>query len=313
MSNINELSFDELLKLAESGEAEAQYKLALRYHKANGVEEDFEKAMYWYEQSANQGYLNAQAWLGCNYRNGYNYGMCVDVDYEKALYWYGKAAEQGDAESIEEIKTIREIIRLQEEYNRKYGLDINLDEELKAAEQGNVDSQMKVANYYENATDGNVDLKKAAYWYGQAAKQGNSKAQYKYGSFCEHGLTDETNCIEKALYWYEQSAKNGCAEAQYCLGLWYQTGYYSGQDLKKSVYWYEQAAKNGNVVAQKRMAIYYANGEVVEQDDAKMAHWYSQAAIGGDMESQYRIAICYEEGVGVEKDVEKAAYWYKRA
>ncbi|MDE6850611.1 MAG: sel1 repeat family protein, partial [Clostridia bacterium] len=121
-SNISELGFDELLKSAESGNAEAQYELALRYHKGNGVEIDFEKALYWYEQSANRGYVNAQAWLGSNYRCGYNYGMCVDVDYEKALYWYGKAAEQGDVESIEEIKTIREIIRLQEEYNRKYGL-----------------------------------------------------------------------------------------------------------------------------------------------------------------------------------------------
>ena len=77
--NMSELSFDELLKQAESGDVEAQYKLALRYHRADGVEEDFEKALYWYEQSANRGYLNAQAWLGSNYRNGYNYGMCVDA------------------------------------------------------------------------------------------------------------------------------------------------------------------------------------------------------------------------------------------
>lgn len=84
---MSELGFDELLKLAENGDVEAQYKLALCYHKANGVEEDFEKALYWYEQSANRGYLKAQSWLGCNYRNGYNYGMRVEKDFDKALYW----------------------------------------------------------------------------------------------------------------------------------------------------------------------------------------------------------------------------------
>ncbi len=36
--NISELSFDELLKSAESGDVEAQYELALCYHKAIGVE-----------------------------------------------------------------------------------------------------------------------------------------------------------------------------------------------------------------------------------------------------------------------------------
>ncbi|MDE6613295.1 MAG: sel1 repeat family protein, partial [Clostridia bacterium] len=236
--NLSELSFDELLKLAESGDAPAQYKLGLRYHRANGIEQDFDKALYWYEQSANQEYVTAQLWLGSNYRNGYNYGMCVETDLEKALYWYGKAAEQGDEEASEQVNKIHKIIELRDEYNREHGLDINLDEELKAAELGSIDAQMKVARYYKNAIEGNRDYTKAAYWYCKAAEQGNAKAQYEYASLCEHGLADETNCLEKALYWYEQSADNGCLEAQYYLGLCYQTGKIVYPDLKKSFYRY---------------------------------------------------------------------------
>jgi TPR repeat protein len=51
--------------LAENGNVQAQYKLALMYEKGEGVEASFDKALHWYDRAAKSGLLlNGQrAWL----------------------------------------------------------------------------------------------------------------------------------------------------------------------------------------------------------------------------------------------------------
>lgn len=63
----NTNSFENLLKSAEKGDAEAQYKIAERYYYN---EKDCNKAIDWYEKSANQGYVIAQHKLGLCYLEG---------------------------------------------------------------------------------------------------------------------------------------------------------------------------------------------------------------------------------------------------
>jgi len=58
-----------------------------------GVSQDLEKAAYWFEKSAEQGFPVPQGNLG----NCYATGSGVTQDCEKAAFWYTKAAEQGDA------------------------------------------------------------------------------------------------------------------------------------------------------------------------------------------------------------------------
>ena len=56
-----------------------------------GVDEDLQKAYYWFMQSAVQGDMDAQYSLGMCYEEG----LGVDVDLEEARDWYARAAEQG--------------------------------------------------------------------------------------------------------------------------------------------------------------------------------------------------------------------------
>jgi TPR repeat protein len=56
-----------------------------------GLPQDFTKAAFWLEKSAEQGDPDAQGPLGVLYRSG----LGVEQDYTKALYWLRKAAEQG--------------------------------------------------------------------------------------------------------------------------------------------------------------------------------------------------------------------------
>ena len=68
---MKEIELDELIKNAQSGDSEAQYKLGECYFNGDGIEQDYKKAVEWYEKSANQGYAKAQNNLGFCYGKGY--------------------------------------------------------------------------------------------------------------------------------------------------------------------------------------------------------------------------------------------------
>ena len=91
-----------LKRLAEQGNAEAQYKLGLMYDIGKEVDQDYQKAFEWYEKSANQGLASSQSRLGSMYR----YGKGVDINHSKASQWYWKAAEQGDQDAQYRLGTI---------------------------------------------------------------------------------------------------------------------------------------------------------------------------------------------------------------
>ena len=85
--------FDETKALAEQGDVDAQYNLALMYRKGEGVPENDAEAVKWYRKAADQGYAKAQYNLGFMYANGDG----VPENDAEAVKWYRKAAEQGHA------------------------------------------------------------------------------------------------------------------------------------------------------------------------------------------------------------------------
>ena len=90
---MKETELEELIKNAQSGDSEAQYKLGECYFNGDGIEQDYKKAVEWYEKSAIQGYAKAQNNLGFCYGKGYG----VEKDLEKEVEWYIKSAEQGNS------------------------------------------------------------------------------------------------------------------------------------------------------------------------------------------------------------------------
>ncbi len=82
-------------KLAEQGDAEAQYNLGVLYDLGHGVPQDDTQAALWYRKAAEQGYAYAQNNLGVLYDLGHG----VPQDDTQAALWFRKAAEQGSAEA----------------------------------------------------------------------------------------------------------------------------------------------------------------------------------------------------------------------
>ncbi len=85
-------AFREWRPLAEQGDADAQYNLALMYDRSYGVPQDYVQARQWYEKAAAQGDARAQYNLGVRYARSHG----VPQDYVKAHKWFNLAAANGE-------------------------------------------------------------------------------------------------------------------------------------------------------------------------------------------------------------------------
>ena len=87
---------------AEREEAEADFRLAVKYMVGDGVERDPGEAVRWYKAAAELGHLGAQNNLGIMYETGDG----IKENTEEAFKWYKAAAEQGHAEAQSKVSAM---------------------------------------------------------------------------------------------------------------------------------------------------------------------------------------------------------------
>lgn len=193
---------NQLKASAETGDAEAQFKLGVLYEKGRGVKRDQAQAFYWYGKAAAQGYAKAQTNLGYCYESGQG----TKRDREEAFYWYGKAAERGEVYAQTYLGHYYEISRdaRQERDQAVYWYG-------KAAKQGHAQAQFKLGYCYEKGIGVQRDWTQAADWYRKAAEQGHTDAQNKL-SECYYNGTGVPQDAGQAVYWHHRAAELGDAE-----------------------------------------------------------------------------------------------------
>ena len=81
-----------LRAMAQSGDANAQFKLGAMYDQGDGVGENDTEAIKWYRLAAEQGNAKAQSNLGFMYQSGDG----VPRNFVYAYKWYSLSAAQGD-------------------------------------------------------------------------------------------------------------------------------------------------------------------------------------------------------------------------
>ena len=83
---------DLMTRAANAGNAEAQFNLALYYSQGRyGFAKDQNQAFAWAKRSADQGFAQAQRYVGACYE----FGVGVSENPSEAAAWYSKAAAQG--------------------------------------------------------------------------------------------------------------------------------------------------------------------------------------------------------------------------
>ena len=285
-----EIQFNNDKRLAESGNATAQFCLGLDYSSqttnfAVGGKDDAESAK-WLSKAAEQGMVNAQVEIG----RAYYSGRGVNVDKNQAVNWFRKAAEQGSLDGA---------ICLGLCYKYGDGVPVNADEAVKcltqAANQNNAIAQFELGCCYSEY--GGIDYVNknnvVAYkWLSLA------KAQGKQGTMDDRPGMD---ALEYVAFYLSPEQK---AEAQK-LAADFVPEHSTLQDsqadtsavnkIKKD----KKLAEGGDVQAALRLGICYKNGDGVPENADEAVKWLTQAANQNDATAQFELGCCYSEYGGI--------------
>ena len=324
--------FERYINKAESGDVEAQCKLAMQYFD----KEDYVLAVYWFKKAAAQGDKFAQCRLGYCFSAGYG----TETNMEKSFYWYEKAAEQGEPEAqycvgccyyggMGVVKNERNAFEWYE----------------KAAYNNHIEAQGALAACYSEGIGTEKNYVKAFEWYKHMAENGDAIGQHKVavGYFKGIGVKKDE---EEAVTWLIKSAKQGNVNAQIDLGFCYKNGHGTLIDNEKALYWCKKAAEQGDEKAQKIVTILEKQNQAIDRNKAndintnkrdskenttisnvpkvmarrnkvqnEEAYFarYKKEAESGNQKSQYELAICYETGKGTTQSEDRAVYWCRKS
>ena len=179
---IAQSDYDDNISAAKNGDADAQFHIAWLYFCGDGgVDQDFEKAVYWCRKAANQGHIRAQSELGYCYFAGEG----VAKDYKQAVMWLSKAAKEGYAEAQDYLALC---------YSNGYG--VPKDEKLafdwynKAADQGFAASQYSLGIAYYHGLGVKQDYELSVYWLRKSEENGFDSKGWLFKA--ENRLKEET-------------------------------------------------------------------------------------------------------------------------
>lgn len=99
-------SVQDLMTLAEQGQSQAQYELAMSYQRGQEVAQDYAEAVKWLEKAAGQRHLEAELQLGMMYFSGQG----VARDNVRAAEWFRRVAEQKAATASRPLYTAKAIL-----------------------------------------------------------------------------------------------------------------------------------------------------------------------------------------------------------
>lgn len=181
-----------------------------------------------------------------------------------------------------------------------------------AAENGSVDSQVKLGIYYSEPNSDQFDRERAYKWFCRAAINYDKWAQLAVGRSDLFGQLSPQN-IGSGIYWLEKAAENENSSAQLELGYLYLRNEEVPENLVLARKWTEMAATAGYPEAQNHLALMIREGLGAAADEKRAAFWLQQAAEQGYAQAQYNLGTQYDKGRGVPKNLVEAFYWYKKA
>jgi len=156
---------------------------------------------------------------------------------------------------------------------------------LPLAEQGDLRSQVMLANIYASGQGVPQNYVEAEKWQRLAAEQGATGMQYNLGVSYERGLGVPQNYVE-AVKWYRLAAEQGVPMAQNNLGVMYDLGKGVPQDYVEALKLYRLSAEQRHVPAQNNLGGMYFKGKGVPQDNVTSHMWFNIAAASGDEKGQ---------------------------
>lgn len=178
--------------LAFKGNGEAQHNLAAMYTAGHdGVQQNFDKAAFWFREASDNGIANARYNLGVLYHQG----LGEERNITRALYWYREAAKLGHAEAQYNLG-IAHIEGIGTEYNPQMAATYFE----RAANNGIMEAAYNLGLIYDNGLLGQTKPDEALLWYKIAADQGSAEAKTAMQQLAKNlqiGMDDIDNLVDR--------------------------------------------------------------------------------------------------------------------
>lgn len=297
------LESEKITKMAEEGNAEAQYAVGYDYYIGLVNKQDYETALEWFRKSADRNYPEAFVWLGICYYSGKG----VDKNIAEALTWWRKGAEKnfGACEYLLGICYMSGdgVTKDQNEGFKWYK---------KAAEHGYAKAQSKMGYYCRNGLYVEKNDEEAISWYQKAAAQDDPDGLEFMGF---RYLERDKN--EDAVKCFSKAAKAEKAKSLYVMGRFYYDGLYGvEQNHQKAFSMFMSALNRGVKESKTYLGMMYYYGQGTEKDTNKAFQTLSEAVKDKSVLSAKAMRVlsaCYRYGLGTEKNAKEEQYWLEQA
>lgn len=327
-----ERAFARSLSAAQQGNVSAMVEVGDFYKQGNGVPADKDQAVLWYRKSLQaeapeaawklaqvemeeKNWEEALAYLQIAAKEGsavaqnelgrfYDEGLGVSVHHGQALYWRILAAQNGDAFAKKQIQ------QAQEQDPVFYKQEQEFLNDLQAAQAGNSQAMLSVAQAYYTGIVVVADFQEAERWFLKAWNEKIPQAGYELARWYlqpDSPLFSE----EKGLLLLAELAALPYAPAQYMLG---ERAYQEDPPNYKDAYaWFSNAASNGDAKAQYMTGFMLMQGLGMTRSVPLAIQFFTQAARQEDPSAQYVLGQIYYKGLGVTVNKNTGKNWLQRA
>lgn len=337
------MDLDDIMRRAEQGDPEAQYRLGILYGRGEGVEVDVAKSVAWRLKAAEKGHYRAQCSMAGLYEGGElvprnmaeakrwaaiadeTLQKCVaqgDPDalcimgekaecrdcFSEALQWYQKAADQGSMDGLRRMGKL---------YCNEDAAEWDLSEAVaifnRAIDLGDTESLCCLGDIYRDDAYEFQDDRRAYLCYLEAAHRGEPRAYYPLGVMCELGRGVAENPAE-AIQWYSKVVMGfKYPSARYRLAVMYLCGRGVEQNEPEGARHCFEAAERLHPYGSILMGWLYENGRGVPQDYARAFKCYKSVENWWVADGLYALGRLLEWGRGVPANIAEARKYYRRA
>jgi TPR repeat protein len=316
-----------LTKAAEGGLLDAQLALG-EYYAEYGSNRNDEKAEEWLKLAADKGSEKGKELLELVSSPGrkpfskevlasaedgssedqfsiafcYLNGEGVKKDPLEAKKWFIKVAENNTHIGDTKVRAQRKLAEMLGDYS-----DMRNDEESiqwyrKAAESGDITSQLKLAEILprKNRSE-KYEEDEAESWLIQAASSGSVEGLLQLGKYYLDQNDDRKNQAFAVLL---KATGLGQGEAAYLIGTLYQQGKGVMKSHQEALKWFKVARKNGYSKADTEIAENIVNPPRPEYSENLL-----KKAMGGDSSSELDLGLAYYYGDGISPNPLEAEKW----
>ncbi len=290
-----ELSRDELLKRANSGDTGSYYLLAQEYYNHRHGLPDMIQAQIWAKKAieAQVSSADAQALLT----------KLEDVVTDYALHCMKSGDDKFGFEAFLEEARIGHPLSMKNLsvcYYTGRGTAVDYQQSFywmkQSAEHGCVYSYAALATKYLDGAGVDADLRQAEFWANKAIAAGQDvdAAQGVLAEISEARRSDANNSDPKQL------CKQGVEQ--------YQAGNYTA-----AFELFQRAAELGHALSMRNLCILYEQGQGVPLNREKAFHWALAAAEHGEASLYAVLGAKYMDGDGTAQDLDQAEFWANKA